>query len=670
MNNSSLTTRQQSLESIDMEMEVDNDLVTNSPRCVFSNLESYRGGNMMVLSDDCFPIEGSKSARGCTEFSTGPRRRPLEGVKCSYDRMNFDSLRHEVEVGLEEGKYHVEDDDGELSLFDDIFQQALLQSLQDPSILTNNLLCQSSQSFTLQPLSNEYNEPLDSRTYRYEQNGLLLADNSHFHNNGTDEHYTSTVYQRRYKDSTESNAVKADPNGGYLADFRCNVMKEEDLLVPYDTAELDVADSNDSSQLQQNSLLTPLQLYSFLPVNANARETITQYSILKPENTTILNLLELHSPLKPQAVRGHVCPLLVCPPARSDGHFNYPNQKPPNEFLSSKGTVFSRVASSMAISPPVGWTSSLDAVHGDHNCEENSRCNELCAMESCTVDHPFWSDVVDTRSLRTAVVCGDEHIDEQQHIYNPRASMPKRLLDSQIRNNHGIPCNYEDIYGGSNRYAYDASESAAFQRSLVLSLIGGFQPIPVELPKDLSQPASYLREGRRGRWRPSLSHTQKIPQRDFSSFGAWERRELHVCVRRDLQDKIDPLSALSWDLLGIFEEDVATALEVYQLLLSSFSPLNGDPNIADTSRYQKQMFDGFQGDELDDMIKNLNATRVLVVKVKSDLLFLPFDSSSIHITFTQSVTVLYFFSKASVGLCLAIDNFTMMRNVRTFQNEK
>ena len=650
-----------------MEMEEDNDLVTNSPRCMFSNFESYRGGNMMVLPDDCFPIEGSKAACGCTEFSTGPRRGPLEGVKRSYDRMNFDSLRHEVEVGLERGKYHVGDDDGELSLLDDIFQQALLQSLQDPSILT---IRQPSQSFTLQPLSNEYNESLDSRTYRYEQNGLLLADNSYFHSNGTDEHYTSTVYQRRCKDSTESNTVKADPNSGYFADFRCNVMKEEDLLVSYDTAEFDVADSYDSSRLQQKSNLTPLQLYSFLPVNANARETITQFSILKPENTTILDLLELHSPLKPQAVRGHVSPLLVFPPARSDGHYNYPYQKSPNEFLNSKGTVFSRVASSMAISPPVGWTSSLDAVHWDHNCEEKSRSNECCAMESCTVDHPFWSDVVDTRSLRTAVVCGDEHIDEQQHIYNPRASMPKRLLDSQIRNNHGIPCNYEDIYGGSNRYAYDASESAAFQRSLVLSLIGGFQPIPVEIPKDLSQPASYLRKGRRRRWRSSLSHSQQIPQRDFSSFGAWERRELHVCVRLGLQEKIDPLSALSWDLLGIFEEDIATALEVYQLLLSSFSPVNHDPNIAHTSRYQKQMVDGFQGDELDDMIKNLNATRVLVVKVKSDLLFLPFDSSSIHITFTHSVTVLYFFSKASVGLCLAIDNFTMMRNVRTFQNEK
>ena len=623
LGNSSLTTRQQSLASIDREMEVDINLATNSPCCCFLNLESHRSGNMMVHTDSCFPIGSGKSTLGCTDLNKGTKRAPLDCVNNSYDRIHCVPIIEKGEVGVEEGQYHLEDDDDdELSLLDDIHQKSLLQSFSDPSILPNNLNHQPSQSFRLQPLSNDYYESLDSRTHRYEQNGVL-ADNCHFHIGGTDRNCICTISRRRCKDCAESNTAKANLSIGNFAECGCDILKEEDLLMSYDTAEFDVADSYDPSQSQHNCLLTPLQLYSFLPVNASARETITQYSALKPENTTILDLLEQHSPPRPQAVRSYSNSHLACPPAKKNNcgnHLNNYYQKSPSEFFGVAGSVFSRVSSSVAISPPVERTLSLDPAYGGHCCEEKSSSNEWYATESSTVDHPFWFDVVETRSLKTAVLKDDEHTCESKHLHHPRSPPSRRFLDSHISNNNSINRNYEDLDGSSDEhaYTYDASElnSAAFQRSLVLSIIGGFQPIPVD-PIAFRQPGSYLGKGRRKR--SSLTYTQQMPLRDSFSFGAWEWQQQQLRKRQDLQGEGDPLTALSWDLLGIFEEDVNTALDVYQLLLSSFFPIDHDPNIALDSRYQKPMVDGFRVDELDDMIKNLNATRVLVVKVTPPL---------------------------------------------------
>ena len=134
---------------------------------------------------------------------------------------------------------------------------------------------------------------------------------------------------------------------------------------------------------------------------------------------------------------------------------------------------------------------------------------------------------------------------------------------------------------------------ATFVRALVTTLVTGFQSIAVTSVQP-SMPAPPCHEDNYYDYHGGDTYNTTL-------YGGRSALEL---------------TAFSCHLVNTFRADVCTALEVYDLLLAEL--LSHTMTSSTAGKYiesNSNPFDLFRGDRLDVMTKNLNATRVLMVKV-------------------------------------------------------
>ena len=392
-----------------------------------------------------------------------------------------------------------------------------------------------------------------------------------------------------------------------------NITVMDDLPLPFPTS----------------SSMCALQMYSLLPACAEAYEAVTHYSLLEPQNTTILDLLSSHTTMKSPARQSNQ---VTRRPLEGTYSCPYESQTPPSLFNDS-------VVSSGVVTPKASKDRTLTPALCDNDFYE--RCS-WDPKDISTNKNLEDSPGISLRSPRKGKVSDND-------IMNPFSEY--HIDSNKIQDTEGDQVNIAIVSG-------------AYERSLVSSLIGGFQPIPsdncVEQQSNSSSDSSLAPFclGGTGR-RASALRSAPVRLSVDTMYGS-----SNMCMMEEYKN---PLSAISEQLLWTFKKDLTTALEVYDLVLSSFF----SPGGVET---HQQGSNPFQGGKLDNMIKSLDATRVLVIKViyitypllsysfllALALLFFPWR-------FLSNSCYLILFIQASVSLCLSIDNFSMMKSMQGFR---
>ena len=629
LNSSSLPTQQHSPLSVDMDVEIEA-MIDKLPWNAFCP-KSCSNGKLDFTSVNNHRWDVKRSIRERSEnVDQAQRHGHGHGHELGYAigvndgvKGRLDSCCHRTglmsSILRSEGEFTVEEDDNELSLLEDLHQEIISRSVSDGSVPSDRLTCNSVRSSWSVPFVHDPNGFPDPPSYCFEEKGDLLSYSNHNYEDHVDGHDTNINDKVGFRDFAGSDAVWVNRSSTHCAERDGHGFSPEDQIMSFVTSDLDVTEFHDPFPSEQNTSLTPLQLYSFLPVNASAYETVTHYSLLEPENTTILDLLELHSPSKGHPVCSRIHPSSY-QPARWHCGIDFPHSKDsPSAPSVTIDAVLSTVTSSLTISPMADRKLHPNPLLRDRDFvkTDDYRWNE---RES----NPCWLDKLEAGRLKQAVASGDDYSAGLKNSHGPQRQEQQQYgmhFPPRIDTTFSIRANHDSTDGRNNRYEYGRSDFAAFERSLVSSLIGGFQPIPVNLKSDFhldSTQAPFCLSGSRIK-RSTLTDTSSsfFPWRECSSSSVWQH-QLTERGRERQQQNTNPLSAFSWDLLWSFEKDVYTALDVYQLLLSSFSPTCYSTSVAFAPHHLgPAVIDNYQGGRLDDMIKSLNATRVLVIKVIS-----------------------------------------------------
>lgn len=340
--------------------------------------------------------------------------------------------------------------------------------------------------------------------------------------------------------------------------------------------------------------MTPLQMYSAMPICSDAYTALTEYSRVEGDNPRILDLLQ-------SAHFTESAPISVPIPQRwtpKSGplHLHTPHlcEYPKNYYLlpsaSSDKTVTRSIRQNE--SSIAGWRSYSTSACSSHP-EDAISTTSSSAVQIQILDSSR------SRSLRedTSAWTGSRHHEVGTIVLgNANIESGRSPLQTQP--------------DGKGSQAPSASQ-AAFTRSLVATLIGGFQSL-----------------SREGRTETQQLHRPCAPSR-LTSPMRYDHYNSQNCATKTTSMYIGQmkcstacggrstgkLSQFSRNLISAFKDDVGTVLRVSDILLSSYTSdltLNTDVRVEGDIL---KSFDLFRENQLDALSLNLNATRILMVKV-------------------------------------------------------
>ena len=327
--------------------------------------------------------------------------------------------------------------------------------------------------------------------------------------------------------------------------------------------------------------VTPLQMYSLMPVRADMLSTMTTYSQMDGCNPRILNLLEW---------------------AEYDAQTTLP--APPNSVVKEAQRNQRCVTGSKKWAD--AWhTGKAPVPQSDVSCMRYDKLpSALDTRNLSDPQAPIWNYIGPSMSSNTSSYPED--------IISTTSSTAVcvRILTDKSSPRIGSCCHSDDdticvdrknnTYRESSRFKNDdviglscvPLSQATFARALVTSLVTGFQSIATATVP------------------PPMPST--CPDNTYQGYHPLDTYSTTLCGSRSTRE----LTAFSCHLVNTFRADVCTALEVYDLLLSEL--LSHALTSRSSGKYiesKADPFDLFRGDRLDTMTRNLNATRVLMVKV-------------------------------------------------------
>ena len=329
--------------------------------------------------------------------------------------------------------------------------------------------------------------------------------------------------------------------------------------------------------------ITPLQMYSLMPVRADMLSNMTAYSHLDGDNSSILNLLEW----------SEYNSLMPLPP-------------PPNSVIKESQKKIHNLDESMKWNDTWNTDKSTTISQSNLSCMRYDKLPSSLDISNLSDAQPLiWNDIAPSMSSNTSsypediisatssrAMCVQILTDKS----SPRVDSCCRSDDNTIcvdRNNR-----YRDTICFKNDDNLEADcipvSQATFVRSLVTTLVTGFQSIAVTSVQ------------------PSMSMPPPCHEDNYYECHGGDTYNTTLYGGRSALE----LTAFSCHLVNTFRADVCTALEVYDLLLAEL--LSHTMTSSTAGKYiesKSNPFDLFRGDRLDVMTKNLNATRVLMVKV-------------------------------------------------------
>ena len=330
--------------------------------------------------------------------------------------------------------------------------------------------------------------------------------------------------------------------------------------------------------------VTPLQMYSLMPVRADMLSNMTAYSQLEGDNSNILNLLEW----------SEYNSLIPLPP-------------PPNSVAKESQKKIPK-----CLDENMKWNDTWNTDKSTTNSQSNLSCMRYDKLPSSLdisnlsdAQPLVWNDIAPSMSSNTSSYPED--------IISATSSRAVcvRILTDKSSPRVGSCCHSDDntiCVDRKNRYRDticfkndDNLENncvpvsqATFVRSLVTTLVTGFQSIAATSVQ------------------PSMSMPPPCHGDNYYDCHGGDTYNTTLYGGRSALE----LTAFSCHLVNTFRADVCTALEVYDLLLAEL--LSHTMTSSTAGKYiesKSNPFDLFRGDRLDVMTKNLNATRVLMVKV-------------------------------------------------------
>lgn len=334
------------------------------------------------------------------------------------------------------------------------------------------------------------------------------------------------------------------------------------------------------------SPVTPLQMYSLMPVRADMLSNMTAYSQLDGDNSSILNLLEW-------AEYNTLVPL---PP-------------PPNSLVKESQKIPKCLDESMKWNDTWNTDKSTNS-QSNLSCMRYDKLPSSLDTSNLSDAQPLiWNDIAPSMSSNTSSYPED--------IISATSSRAVcvRILTDKSSPRAGSCCRSDDntiCVDRKNRYrdtiCFQNDDNpevncipvsqATFVRALVTTLVTGFQSIAVTSVQP-SMPAPPCHEDNYYDYHGGDTYNTTL-------YGGRSALEL---------------TAFSCHLVNTFRADVCTALEVYDLLLAEL--LSHTMTSSTAGKYiesKSNPFDLFRGDRLDVMTKNLNATRVLMVKVSQTII--------------------------------------------------
>jgi hypothetical protein len=344
--------------------------------------------------------------------------------------------------------------------------------------------------------------------------------------------------------------------------------------------------------------ITPLQMYSAMPICADAYTALTDYSRVEGDNPRILDLLQADQftesiPISvptPQRVTPRPWPL----PLDSPHLVEYPKNYYMLPSASSDKTITRSVRQNeCSISGWRSYSTSACSSHPEDAISTTSSSAVQIQIHECSR----------SRSL----------MDDKGWTGNRHHELGTIVLGNGIIERGRSPQCSEVLQTLSDAKGIQASSAsqAAFNRSLVATLIGGFQSLSREgksEPQQLPRPCAPSRL--MGRMRYDHNCPQNHSSRTTSMY-AGQIKCSTVCGGRCTGQ----LSHFSRHLISAFRDDVSTVLRVHDILLSSYtSDLLPHTDVRVGGETPKS-FDLFRENQLDALSLNLNATRLLMVKV-------------------------------------------------------
>ena len=327
--------------------------------------------------------------------------------------------------------------------------------------------------------------------------------------------------------------------------------------------------------------VTPLQMYSLMPVRADMLSTMTTYSQMDGSNPRILNLLEW---------------------AEYDTQTTLP--APPNS-VAKEAQRNQRCVNDGKKWVDAWHTEKAPAPQSDASCMRYDKLpSALDTSNLSDPQAPIWNYIGPSMSSNTSSYPED--------IVSTTSSTAVcvRILTDKSSPRIGSCCHSDDdticvdrknnTYRDSSGFKNDdviglgcvPLSQATFARALVTSLVTGFQSIATAtIPPPMPSPC---------------------PNSTYHNYHPLDTYSTSLCGGRSTRE----LTAFSCHLVNTFRADVCTALEVYDLLLAEL--LSHALTSRSSGKYiesKADPFDLFRGDRLDTMTRNLNATRVLMVKV-------------------------------------------------------
>ena len=346
--------------------------------------------------------------------------------------------------------------------------------------------------------------------------------------------------------------------------------------------------------------MTPLQMYSAMPIRADTYTALTEYSRLEADNPRILDLLQSAHitesvPITvptPQRWTSRPGPLPLDTPHLCE----YPKSYYLLPSASSDKTVTRSVRQNE--SNIAGWRSystSACSSHPEDAISTTSSSAVQIRILDCSRSRSLMEDTGWTghrhHELGT-IVLGNGNIEREK---SPLCSDVLQTLSD----------------GKGVQVQVPSAAQAAFTRSLVATLIGGFQSLSREgrsEPQQLPRPCAPSRQMSTMRYDHNSSQN-KNP--NTTSMHVGQVKCSTACGGRSTGQ----LSNFSRQLISAFRDDVSTVLRVNDILLGSYnSDFASHTDVRGGGEIQK-CFDLFRENQLDALSLNLNAMRILMVKV-------------------------------------------------------
>jgi hypothetical protein len=344
--------------------------------------------------------------------------------------------------------------------------------------------------------------------------------------------------------------------------------------------------------------ITPLQMYSAMPIRADAYTALTEYSRVEGDNPRILDLLQADHFTESVPITVPTAQRWTPKPWPLSLDTPHLVEYPKNYYLlpsaSSDKTVTRSVRQNeCSISGWRSYSTSACSSHPEDAISTTSSSAVQIQIHECSR----------SRSL----------MEDKGWVGNRHHELGTIILgNGNIEMGRSPPCS-EVLQTSSDvkRIQTHSASQAAFNRSLVATLIGGFQSLSREgksEPQQLPRPCAPSR--RTGHMRYDHNYAQNNNSRT-ASMSVGQMKCSTVCGGRSTGE----LSHFSRHLISAFRDDVSSVLRVHDILLSSYTfDLSPHTDLRVGGEMPKS-FDLFRENQLDALSLNLNATRILMVKV-------------------------------------------------------